>query len=760
MTPTPSVTPTPLPAERIAKADRELFLGDYDTALEKYKEIYTDESTDADTQSAVLLGMGRTYLEEGDCDKALASFSELLQRYSNPGHRASAFYFSGECLVKQNNPAAAAEAYANAIKEKPGALDAFIQEKRADSLLEAGDTINALQAYQDCLTSIGTGDTSQVNLKIARLYIDSLDYTNAIRTLMAIYDANTNEYVRAQTNLLLGRVYLAMGIPEQAYARFNDSVTNYPRAYDSYSALVALVNANVPVDDYNRGLVDYYAGKYGLAADALERSIRGNPQHTGAAHHYKALSLVQLNQPAAAVAEWDALIREHNGDEFFAAAFDEKAYTQWAYLDQFKQAAQTLLDFIKLVPDSPRASSFLFEAGRIYERNNNLQEAAATWERMITEYPSGEMSYRGLFLAGISYYRLAQYDSAQTLFQRALVLAVSADDQAMSLLWIGKTLQARGDAAGANSSWEQAAAKDPTDYYSERAKELLNGQPVFTGPTTYDLGSDVQRERASAEDWMRTTFNLSADISLSGLGSLADQIQLQRGDTYYQLGEYAKARNEFEDLRSNISKDPVLCYLLMNHMIETGFYRQAIFLSRQILDLAGLSDATSLDAPVYFNRIRFGIYFQELVLPAAQEEGLHPLFLYSVIRQESMFEGFAQSAADARGLMQIVPSTGQEIASTMGWPQNYSDSDLYRASINIPFGARYLARQRDYFNGDMYAALAAYNGGPGNALAWRQLSNDDPDLFLEVIRYDETRTYLKNIAEFFHIYSLIYERAP
>jgi len=114
---------------------------------------------------------------------------------------------------------------------------------------------------------------------------------------------------------------------------------------------------------------------------------------------------------------------------------------------------------------------------------------------------------------------------------------------------------------------------------------------------------------------------------------------------------------------------------------------------------------------VFFNHIRFGVYFKDLVLAAAQENDLHPLLLLSVIRQESMFEGYARSSAGARGLMQLMPATGAEVAARMGWPENYADSDLYLPAINLRLGARYLANQRDYFGGDLYPALAAYNAG-------------------------------------------------
>ncbi len=74
--------------------------------------------------------------------------------------------------------------------------------------------------------------------------------------------------------------------------------------------------------------------------------------------------------------------------------------------------------------------------------------------------------------------------------------------------------------------------------------------------------------------------------------------------------------------------------------------------------------------------------------------------------------------------------------------------------------AEIVARQRDYFGGNLVAALAAYNAGPGNSEIWFSLANQDSDLFLEIIRYEETRRYLTQISEFTGIYSRLYERMP
>jgi soluble lytic murein transglycosylase len=106
--------------------------------------------------------------------------------------------------------------------------------------------------------------------------------------------------------------------------------------------------------------------------------------------------------------------------------------------------------------------------------------------------------------------------------------------------------------------------------------------------------------------------------------------------------------------------------------------------------------------------------------------------------------------------MQIIPETGAEQAARMGWPLSFQPDMLYRPIVSVKLGTYYLASNRIYLNGDLYGALAAYNAGPGNALAWQGLAGNDPDLFLEIIRPAETRDYIRGIYEIYSIYRTLY----
>ena len=108
--------------------------------------------------------------------------------------------------------------------------------------------------------------------------------------------------------------------------------------------------------------------------------------------------------------------------------------------------------------------------------------------------------------------------------------------------------------------------------------------------------------------------------------------------------------------------------------------------------------------------------------------------------------------------MQIMPETGAETAKSLHWPPGYTEADLFRIPVSVNFGASYLKRVYNYFDQNNAAMLAAYNGGSGNTQKWMTLAGNDPDLLFEVIRFQETRNYVRNIYRNYKIYEWLYEK--
>ncbi len=758
-TPSPTPTPTPAPSDLLAQGKRALFDGDWEAAEKAYGRALSQSQTE-DAKAEALLGLARVDFGRRRYDKALERLRKLIKTYPKTAAAVDGYFFLARVYQVLQRYKEASEAYQAFLQHRPGYIDPYLYEWMGDARFNAGDYQGAILAYNSALQANPPTDRIYgLKLGIARSYHLLGNYQRAIQEYQAIAEHESNGYRLAHLDWLMAQAYIAAGQPQSAYQIMLEMVSKYPAAYDSYRALRVLLQVGVKVNELDRGLTDYFARQHGAAVQAFDRYLRAHP-YNDTALFYKGLALRALGKYPQATAAWQLLIDHAPQSRFWDRAWEEKAYTEWAYLGLYDRATDTMLGFVNAAPNHPRAPEFAFDAARTQERAGHLGRAATLWEQVALHYPGSRYAFRGMFLAGITRLRMKDFAGARQTFRRALEYTTGPEDVAAVYLWLGKIAFKQGTSPQAKQFWEQAAAADPTGYYSERARDLLNGSPPFAPPPAYHLEVDWEAEYRQAADWVREVFQLPADERLDSPGPLASEIAFIRGTELWRLGMYSEAQAEFSTLQQEAANSAADTLRLAEFCRRLGLYRTAIFAARHVLDLAGMDDAATLQAPPYFSHVRFGAYYPELIVPVAQAYGFHPLFLYAVVRQESLFEGFVQSAAGARGLMQIMPGTGKEVAKQAGWPPNYATEDLYLPKVSITLGAHYLARQRDYFGGDLYAALAAYNGGPGNAATWKDLSGNDPDLFLEVVRFKQTRDYIRRIYEIFVIYRRIYGEVP
>jgi soluble lytic murein transglycosylase len=159
-------------------------------------------------------------------------------------------------------------------------------------------------------------------------------------------------------------------------------------------------------------------------------------------------------------------------------------------------------------------------------------------------------------------------------------------------------------------------------------------------------------------------------------------------------------------------------------------------------------------------RMMYPLPFWDSIVSRARAHRLDPLLVAAVIQQESSFDPRAVSRSGARGLMQLMPGTGRQIARKRRVP--YRLALLYEPDKNIEFGTDYLAGMLERFGGRVELALAAYNGGPNRAARWwRELGSEDVEIFVDDIPLGETRRYVKRVTMHYERYRRLYgEPAP
>lgn len=153
--------------------------------------------------------------------------------------------------------------------------------------------------------------------------------------------------------------------------------------------------------------------------------------------------------------------------------------------------------------------------------------------------------------------------------------------------------------------------------------------------------------------------------------------------------------------------------------------------------------------------IRFPLAYADIINQAAQTTGIKNYLLFALARQESAFNATATSSAGAMGLIQVMPSTAKATAKKYKIPYR-NKKQLHDVAVNVPIGSSYYKSMLERFGNNRILAIAAYNAGPHRVEQWLAKTNGKLpfDIWMTLIPFKETRSYVSNIL----MYSVIYSR--
>ena len=242
---------------------------------------------------------------------------------------------------------------------------------------------------------------------------------------------------------------------------------------------------------------------------------------------------------------------------------------------------------------------------------------------------------------------------------------------------------------------------------------------------------------------------LSAAPAADSASALQHQPGFQRALDLFQLDRVSWATQEWDRVVPSLPLP--LQAAAVQRAVAIGWYDRAA-------QTLGTGDG------MRYYRQRFPQPYARQLRAEARQHDLDPAWVAGLIRSESVWMANARSHADARGLMQLLPGTGQLAARRLGMPWKGGDS-LYHAPTNLSLGIAYLRQMRDRYNGQAFLATAAYNAGPGAVERWltqRPMQGllADPILWIETIPYVETRDYVARVMAFSVIYDWRAKRDP
>jgi soluble lytic murein transglycosylase len=213
---------------------------------------------------------------------------------------------------------------------------------------------------------------------------------------------------------------------------------------------------------------------------------------------------------------------------------------------------------------------------------------------------------------------------------------------------------------------------------------------------------------------------------------------LKRALWLWQLGEANYAIWEWNAAYKTLSPEQQRKAIEVAQQL--GWYDRAVF------------SLESSDVNQRYYTLRFATPYLPQFKAAAERFGLDQSWLMAHARAESIFMPTVTSSANARGLLQLLPSTAEAIALKNGLPWQ-GESSLYDAGTNIVLGAGALSEAAKTYPGKAYQAIGAYNAGPTPVNRWQNARPLlEPAFWIETVPYKETREYIARVLAFSVIY--------
>lgn len=421
-------------------------------------------------------------------------------------------------------------------------------------------------------------------------------------------------------------------------------------------------------------------------------------------------------------------------------------------LDRFPEAAR---QFGEVTGDSALVASAAYQRARSLLRAGHLTGARSALRRIVTRH-AGDTSAAAMALflladlasdegrdgaARTAYRDVARHYGTSSLapaarFRAAIIAYVDGNARLAALeldtlrtrqasssevwsatYWSGRSWARAGDSAAARERWRELASRAPLSYYGMLAALRLGERPWSPAAAAGPLPVDSAVAAAAARVAMLDTAGLQPE-----------------------------AREEIDALVTRGESSPERAMAIARALQRLGQTSRAIALANRADEERG--------AAAY--RLRFPVVQEPVLAFESKARGLDIALVAALIRQESSFMPAATSPAGARGLMQLMPSVGRQVAAALKFPL-WDVALLHQADVNVQLGTRHLAGLLRSYDGDEALTLAAYNAGRSRVTRWlAKRGTADRELFIERIPYVETRDYVRIILRNKELYRALY----
>jgi soluble lytic murein transglycosylase len=657
----------------------------------------------------------------------IGALSGVAQKFAGTPTAGLARLGAGLRLLDAGRPQDALTQLTNADVEKMLLRDqALLASSRAlEALKRFGDAARAALAAAD---DPGGEVACEALPEAARLFARAGDKEQSLAALERAF--KTCPALAPETLLTLGNERLARGDRAGAAAAFEAIERGYPLEPEAQSArarLIALGDVLPPrsADERARMLLER-GGKLldaGRTTEALA-VLRTVPLGSLSADDAD-LARVRLARALLARgsrSEGRALLLKveagspHAAEAAFRLAGDSARRTG---------TAEAYIPVAERFPGTPWGEDALLALANHFQKDALDDSAAPWWRRLLAEYPDGRYAERAAWRAGWGDFRAGRFQAAADTFETTARRRPPGSATAGLLYWSGRARLAQGDGERARALFVETIQRYKNAYHGVRAQDALAR-----------LGGSVPP--AVAPDGIPPQLTLPEPR-----GSRARLLLL-----IDRLDEAAEALRLLPEV-------PRVTATLAWVEWRRGRFRPGIVAMKRAYPDWISEAGDRLPREVW--QVLYPIRYEPELVAAAREDGLDPALVAALILQESSFDADALSRVGARGLMQVMPTTGRRIARAKG--VRYKRAALNDPMTSLDFGTHYLRQMSERFSGAAEQVLAAYNAGPHRVDAWTAMRGEQsPEEFIETIPFSETRSYvmivLANREQYRRLYGL------
>ncbi len=379
-------------------------------------------------------------------------------------------------------------------------------------------------------------------------------------------------------------------------------------------------------------------------------------------------------------------------------------------------------------PDNEWAAETLNNLASHYIVDDDDEAADRVFRELLQRFPRHRYAERAAWKVGWLAYRQGKFAEAAAVFESAASVFPRADYRPSWLYWSGRARDRAGDQGAANARYQLAVADYQNSYYGRLAMRILGDRRVpLVAAATLEAGP------AGAEP----------PVAVPTEALLRELVRLELYDEASREVQYAQRLwGDSPRLQATVAWIRHQQGLSLRATERFSALRGAINTMRRAYPQ--FLAAGGEDLPPEVLAIIFPLDYWPLIRKYAALHDLDPYLIAALMAQESTFTAEIRSAANAYGLMQIVPDTGRQLARTLGI-RGFRTSMLTQPETNVRMGTKYFKDMSVRFGGAHFA-LAGYNAGPHRVEQWLRETPDVPqDEFIDNIPFPETQNYVKRI---------------